>query len=98
MIATLIETCKLNGVEPQAYLDDVITRIVQGHPQRRLDELLPWAYPSTPTLQGGRLRTSLTVLLLFGQLEPKSGLAALRPWTNPLSREGFLRGRAQLEI
>jgi transposase len=51
VIASLIETCKLNGVEPQAYLADVITRIVEGHPQRRLDELLPWAYPSTPTLQ-----------------------------------------------
>ncbi len=51
VIASLIETCKLVGVEPQAYLTDVITRIVDGHPQRRLDELLPWAYPSTPTLQ-----------------------------------------------
>lgn len=51
VIASLIETCKLNGVEPQAYLADVIIRIVEGHPQRRLDELLPWAYPSTPTLQ-----------------------------------------------
>ncbi|WP_418292057.1 IS66 family transposase [Methylobacterium durans] len=51
VIASLIETCKLNGVEPQAYLADVIIRIVQGHPQRRLDELLPWGYPSTPTLQ-----------------------------------------------
>lgn len=51
VIASLIETCKLVGVEPQAYLTDVITRIVDRHPQRRLDELLPWAYPSTPTLQ-----------------------------------------------
>ena len=51
VIATLVETCKLTGGEPQAYLTDVITRIVQGHPQRRLDELLPWAYPSTSTLQ-----------------------------------------------
>ena len=50
VIASLIETCKLIGVEPQAYPTDVMTRIVEGHPQRRLDELLPWAYPSTPTL------------------------------------------------
>ena len=48
VIATLIETCKLNGVEPHAYLADVIARIVAGHPQRRLDELLPWAYPAEP--------------------------------------------------
>jgi transposase len=51
VVASLVETCKLNGVEPQAYLADVITRIVAGHPQRRLDELLPWAYPTTPALK-----------------------------------------------
>lgn len=50
-IASLIETCKLNGVEPFAYLADVITRIVQGHPQSRLDELLPWTYPVIPDLK-----------------------------------------------
>jgi transposase len=44
VVASLIETCKLNGVDPQAYITDVITRIVQGHPNSRLDELLPWAY------------------------------------------------------
>ena len=51
VIASLVETCKLIGVEPQAYLADVITRIVEGHPQRRLDDLLPWAYPATPALK-----------------------------------------------
>ena len=40
VIASLIETCKLIGVEPRAYLADVISRIVNGHPQSRLDELL----------------------------------------------------------
>src|SRR5262249_49148228 len=44
VIASLIETCKLNAVEPYHYIADVITRIVDGHPQSRLDELLPWAY------------------------------------------------------
>ena len=50
-IASLIETCKLNEVEPFAYLADVITRIVQGHPQSRLDELLPWNYAAAPDLR-----------------------------------------------
>lgn len=50
-IASLIETCKLIGVEPYAYLADVITRIVDGHPNSRLDELLPWTYPATPNLK-----------------------------------------------
>ena len=51
VIASLIETCKLVGVEPHAYLTDVTTRIVEGHPQRRLDDLLPWAYPAMPVLK-----------------------------------------------
>jgi transposase len=50
-IASLIETCKLIGVEPYAYLADVITRIVDSHPNSRLDELLPWTYPATPNLK-----------------------------------------------
>ncbi len=51
IIASLIETCKLAGIEPQAYLTDVITKIVNGHPNSRIDELLPWAYPAAPDLK-----------------------------------------------
>ena len=43
-IASLIETCKLNDVDPLAYLIDVLTRIVNGHPNSAIDQLLPWAY------------------------------------------------------
>jgi hypothetical protein len=50
-VASLIETCKLIGVEPHAYLADVISRIVNGHPQSRLDDLLPWAYPALTDLK-----------------------------------------------
>jgi hypothetical protein len=50
-VASLIETCKLIGVEPHAYLADVITRIVNGHPQSRLNDLLPWAYPPLSDLK-----------------------------------------------
>lgn len=50
VIASLIETCKLAGVEPPGYLTDVISRIVNDHPQSRLDELLPWAYPAAAEL------------------------------------------------
>ena len=42
--ASIIETCKLNGVNPQAYITDVLTKIVAGHPNSRLDELLPWEW------------------------------------------------------
>jgi hypothetical protein len=51
VIASLMETCKLNGVEPRAYLADLIRRIVNGHPTSRINELLPWAYPATPDLK-----------------------------------------------
>lgn len=50
VIASLVETCKLNRVEPQAYLADSITKIVNGHPNSRLDELMPWAYPHQSAL------------------------------------------------
>lgn len=43
-IASLVETCKLNGVDPQAWFADVLTNLAGGHPITKLDELLPWAY------------------------------------------------------
>ena len=51
IIASLIETCKLNDVEPHAYLTDVITRIVNDHPNSRVDELLPSAYHAAQPLK-----------------------------------------------
>lgn len=50
-LASLIETCKLTGVDPHAYLTDVISKIVNGHPNSRIDELLPWAYPTAHSLR-----------------------------------------------
>jgi transposase len=46
IVASLIETCKLCGVEPHSYLTGVISRIVNHHPNSLIDELLPWAYAS----------------------------------------------------
>jgi transposase len=51
VVASLIETCKLTGVDPHAYLTDAITKIVNGHLNSRIDELLPWAYPAAPALK-----------------------------------------------
>ena len=45
-IASLIETCKLNAVEPHAYLTDTLTAIVNCHKQSQIAELLPWNYAS----------------------------------------------------
>ena len=51
VIASLIETCKLCDVEPQTYLADVITSIVNSHPNSQIDDLLPWAYAADPALK-----------------------------------------------
>ncbi len=47
IVASLLATAKLNGIEPYAYLKDVLQRMVDGHPMSRLDDLLPWNW--TPT-------------------------------------------------
>jgi transposase len=46
-IYTLIETAKLNDVDPQAWLADMLARL-QDHPARRIDELLPWNWKLSP--------------------------------------------------
>ncbi|MCH2163419.1 MAG: transposase, partial [Marinovum sp.] len=43
-IASLIETCKLNGVEPYAYLKAKLQAIAQGNPASRIDKLMPWNF------------------------------------------------------
>ena len=42
LLASLVETCKLNSVDPHAYLTKLLTRLVNGWPQGRIDELMPW--------------------------------------------------------
>jgi transposase len=43
LLASLIETCKRNGVSAEYWLTDVLAKLVNGWPAARLDELLPWA-------------------------------------------------------
>jgi len=43
-IASHIETCKRNGVEPYAYLKATLGAIAAGHAASRIDELMPWNF------------------------------------------------------
>jgi transposase len=45
-MVTLIMTAKLNDIDPQAWLADVLAR-VNDHAVHRLDELLPWNWAGT---------------------------------------------------
>jgi transposase len=47
IIASLIETCKLNNIEPHAYLAAILRAIVNDHKQSKIEDLLPWNYRPT---------------------------------------------------
>jgi hypothetical protein len=44
---SILQTAKLNGVNPEAYLTDTLAKIAAGHPINRISELMPWVYRST---------------------------------------------------
>ena len=50
-IYTVVESARLNGLNPQAYLADVIDRMAKGWPRSRLAELLPWNWSATKALE-----------------------------------------------
>ena len=47
-VASLVETCKLNSVDPQRYLAKLLARLVNGWSQARIDELMPWCSVKKP--------------------------------------------------
>ncbi|WLB24698.1 transposase domain-containing protein (plasmid) [Bradyrhizobium japonicum] len=47
LIASLIATCKINSVEPYVWMKATLKAIATGHPQSRIDELLPWSFGRT---------------------------------------------------
>lgn len=50
VLYTLIQTCKLNGINPEVHLADLIGRVGE-HPVHRIDELLPWNWRLRPDTQ-----------------------------------------------
>jgi hypothetical protein len=55
-LANLLACFAFNGVDPHAYLTDVITKIVNRHPNSRIDELLPWVYAEPLKAVAGKPR------------------------------------------
>ena len=43
---SILQTAKLNGINPQAYLTDTLSRIAAGHPINRISKLMLWAFQS----------------------------------------------------
>ncbi len=43
-IYTIVQSAKLNELNPETYLRETLTRIATGHPISRIDELMPWVY------------------------------------------------------
>src|SRR3546814_8540771 len=44
LLASIVATCKPNGVDPVAYITHTLTAIIDGHPQSRIDDLMPWRF------------------------------------------------------
>ena len=42
VIATLIENCKITGINPHAWMTDTLTKLANGHPANSVGELMPW--------------------------------------------------------
>jgi transposase len=43
---SIMQTAKLNDINPEDYLRNTLTRIAEGHPINRINELMPWG-PAT---------------------------------------------------
>lgn len=49
LLASLLATCKMGGVDPTAYRAAALHAIVDGHPQNAIDDLSPWRLAQTTT-------------------------------------------------
>jgi hypothetical protein len=50
-IYTIVASARLNRINPETYLRDMLTKIAAGHPINRIDELMPWRMTSTTAPQ-----------------------------------------------
>ena len=50
IVASLIETCKSNGVNPHAWLTDTLAKLINRWPASRIDDLMSWNYAKAADL------------------------------------------------
>jgi hypothetical protein len=50
MLASVVATCKLSDVDPVAYIAKTLQAILEGHPQSRIEELMPWNFQPASSL------------------------------------------------
>jgi transposase len=50
MLASLVATCKLNGVNPLNYIHQTLRAILDGHPRNQIEQLMPWTYDQASSL------------------------------------------------
>ncbi len=58
-----LREASLNGIEPYAYLTDVLQRMIDGHPANRLDELFPWNWKAQNTVNSRSVCNGPTLTL-----------------------------------
>ena len=44
LLSSIVATCRLNDVNPVAYLAETLTAIIDGHPQSQIEDLMPWRF------------------------------------------------------
>jgi hypothetical protein len=47
LLASIVATCKLNDVNPVAHIAETLEAIVAGHPQNKIEDLMPWRFRKT---------------------------------------------------
>jgi transposase IS66-like protein len=80
VLASLIETCKVHGVNPEAWLADVITSLVDNWPNSRLAELTPWAWQAAGNdLERPRSRRGVSATRRSDAIRPQKKQPK-KPW------------------
>ena len=77
MLASLVATCKMSDLNPVDYLADTLRALLDGHPKRRIEELMPWQFRRAPSLAAQAPGEALTTAAPT-EKDPPAGSCAVR--------------------